>query len=87
MVVVKPAWNLDVAGAQRLEELIAPLDGTVNVDLSDVAFVASSGLRIFLKHAQRLKNSGGELRLSGANETIMSVFNMSGFADIITIES
>lgn len=87
MVVVKPAWNLDVAGAQRLEELIAPLDGTVNVDLSDVAFVASSGLRIFLKHAQRLKSSGGELRLSGANDTIMSVFTMSGFADIITIES
>lgn len=85
MVVVKPTWNLDVAGAQRLEEVIEPLDGIVLVDLSDVAFVASSGLRVLLKHAQRLKSGGGALRLCGANDMVNDVFRMSGFDSIIEI--
>jgi anti-anti-sigma factor len=85
MVVVKPTWNLDVAGAQRLEEVIQPLDGMVLVDLSAVAFVASSGLRVLLKHAQRLKNGAGALRLCGANDTVNDVFRMSGFDSIIEI--
>ena len=85
MVVVAPSWNLDVAGAQRLEEVIEPLDGAVLVDLSGVAFVASSGLRVLLKHAQRLKSGDGALRLCGANDTVNDVFRMSGFDSIIEI--
>ena len=87
MEVVAPSWNLDVAGAHRLEEVIGPLDGVVVVDLSDVAFVASSGLRVLLKHAQRLKSAGGGLRLCGANQTVSDVFRMSGFDSIIEIHA
>jgi len=85
MVVVTSDWNLDVAGAQRLESALETLTGIVVVDLTRVAFVASSGLRVLLKHAQRLKTANGELRLCGANETVSDVFRMSGFDSIIAI--
>ena len=86
MPVFAPSWNLDVAGARRLEEAITPLEGAVVIDLSGVAFVASSGLRVLLKQAQRLKGQGGELRVCGADKTVAEVFVMSGFDSIIAID-
>jgi anti-anti-sigma factor len=47
--------------------------------------VASSGLRILLKAAQRL-STGGSLTVTNANDTILEVFRISGFASVITIE-
>jgi anti-sigma B factor antagonist len=86
MPVFAPSWNLDVAGARRLEEAIKSLEGAVVIDLSGVAFVASSGLRVLLKQAQRLKFEGGELRVCGADKTVTEVFKMSGFDKIIAID-
>lgn len=85
MTVIVPDWNLDVAGAQRLEKELADTDGVVLVDLENVSFVASSGLRVLLKHAQRLQAAGGELRLCSANATVADVFQMSGFDSIISV--
>jgi len=85
MTVIVPDWNLDVAGAQRLEKELAETDGVVLVDLENVSFVASSGLRVLLKHAQRLQVGGGELRLCAANATVSDVFQMSGFDSILSV--
>ena len=83
MDVVEVDWNLDVAGAQRLEASVTPLSGTVVVDLTSSKFVASSGLRVLLKHAQRLSDSGGQLAVCGVNPTVAEVFSISGFDSII----
>ena len=85
MTVIVPDWNLDVAGAQRLEKELAETEGVVLVDLENVSFVASSGLRVLLKHAQRLQAGGGELRLCSANATVADVFQMSGFDSILSV--
>ncbi|MGA7690443.1 MAG: STAS domain-containing protein [Jiangellales bacterium] len=69
MGVVRPSVNLDVAGAQQLERALNEFDEDVEIDLSDVKFVASSGLRVMLKAAQRLKKSGHSVTVSGANDT------------------
>ena len=85
MTVMVPDWNLDVAGAQRLEKELAETDGSVLIDLGDVSFVASSGLRVLLKHAQRLQEGGGELKLCSPNSTVADVFAMSGFDSILSV--
>lgn len=84
--MVKPQANLDVAGSAELEKNLAGLDGDVVIDLADVAFVASSGLRVMLKAAQRLKSSGGSLSISNANDTVREVFRISGFATVVDIQ-
>lgn len=85
-VEVKPSFNLDVSGAHKLEEMLADADGDVVVDLEACNFVASSGLRILLKVAQRIGKTGGKLTVVNANDTIREVFRISGFAGVVTIE-
>ena len=85
MGVVRPSVNLDVAGAQQLERALNEFDEDVEIDLSDVKFVASSGLRVMLKAAQRLKKSGHSVTVSGANDTVLEVFKISGFSTVVTI--
>jgi anti-anti-sigma factor len=85
MSIVRPDYALDVAGAQKLESLLIDTSGNVTVDLADCGFVASSGLRIMLKTAQRLSKGGGSLTVSNANDTVKEVFRISGFAGVVTI--
>ena len=88
MTTLSPSYNLDVAGAAKLEkELIhaQPTDGEVVIDLSDVKFVASSGLRVLLKQAQRLSREKADLVVTNASETVLEVLVMSGFTALITV--
>ena len=81
-------YNLDVAGAQRLDtelSTVAVEGDEIVVDLSAVAFVASSGLRILLKWGQQLDRDGAALVLENPNDTVKSVLDMSGFSDILTV--
>lgn len=88
MTTIAVDYNLDVAGAGKLEvELLhaQPTDGWVIVDLSKVKFVASSGLRVLLKTAQRLSREKAELKVTGANPQVREVFAISGFDRLITV--
>jgi anti-anti-sigma factor len=89
MTTLKPGHALDVAGAAELDKQlmhVQPTDGEVVVDLSDVTFMASSGLRILLKNAQRLlRDYKAELVVANPNETVVEVLKMSGFDKIITV--
>ena len=89
MTTLQIDYNLDVAGAQRLEAELASVvvgDGEeIVIDLSGVAFVASSGLRILLKWGQQFDRDGTALVLENPNDTVKSVLDMSGFSDILTV--
>jgi anti-anti-sigma factor len=85
MSVVRPSVNLDVAGAAALEKQLADASGDLVIDMSEVTFVASSGLRVMLKVAQRLKSQGGQLSISNPNDTVREVFRISGFASVVPI--
>ena len=80
--------RLDTSTAPELE---ATIDGCVAgiqelvLDCSNLEYVSSAGLRVILK-AQKLMNAQGNMKLTHVNETIMEVFDITGFADILTIE-
>jgi anti-sigma B factor antagonist len=48
-------------------------------------YVSSAGLRVLLK-SQKQMNAQGSMKVIGVNESIMEVFEITGFADILTIE-
>lgn len=68
-----------------LMELVNQGKHNLLLDLSDVDYIASSGLRILLMLAQRMKNENGKLRLCEANDSVSEVFNISGFHKILDI--
>lgn len=53
------------------------------VDLSQVAFMSSAGLRALLAALKECRNKGGDLRVSGAQPGVGKVLKMSGFTNII----
>ena len=80
--------RLDTQTAPELEnELDAVLSGINELvfDMTNLEYVSSAGLRVILK-AQKVMNTQGSMKLTGVNDSIMEVFDITGFLDILTIE-
>ena len=83
-----PIGRLDTTTAPEFEdELVASLDGVKKLvlDFKDVAYISSAGLRVILK-VQKLMSANGAMKITGVNSMVMEVFEITGFADILTIE-
>ena len=80
--------RLDTVTAPELEkELKASLDGVtaLTLDFGKLEYISSAGLRVLLA-AQKLMAKQGSMKLTGVNETIMEILDVTGFSDILTIE-
>ena len=80
--------RLDTQTAPELEnELDNVLGGLKELvfDFTNLEYVSSAGLRVILK-AQKAMNIQGSMKLTGVNDSIMEVFDITGFLDILTIE-
>ena len=87
-VTLVVSGRLDTQTAPELEnELDAALPGLKELvfDMTNLEYVSSAGLRVILK-AQKTMNAQGSMKLTGVNDSIMEVFDITGFLDILTIE-
>ncbi|MEA4898239.1 STAS domain-containing protein [Bacillota bacterium Meth-B3] len=81
------AGRIDAATAPQLEAELNSLDGvtSLTLDLKDLAYISSAGLRVLLAAQKRMMKQGA-MRVVNVCEPVMDVFEMTGFADILTIE-
>ena len=82
------AGRLDTTTAPALEkELKASLDGVDELvfDMASLEYISSAGLRVLLS-AQKIMNKQGTMKVLHVNETIMEIFEVTGFSDILAIE-
>lgn len=80
--------RLDTTSAPQLEgELKGALDGVTSLvlDLEGLEYISSAGLRVLLS-AQKLMMKQGSMKVTNVNETVMEIFEVTGFVDILTIE-
>ena len=80
--------RLDTQTAPELENVLdAVLPGLkeLTFDMTNLEYVSSAGLRVILK-AQKAMNAQGAMKLTGVNDSIMEVFDITGFLDILTID-
>ena len=80
--------RLDTQTAPDLEKEIDSVVEEIKelvLDLSGLEYVSSAGLRVILK-AQKIMNKQGSMKLTRVNDSIMEVFEITGFLDILTIE-
>ena len=54
------------------------------LDLAEVEYVSSAGLRVIL-YAQKTMTSQGSMKVANVNSDIMETFELTGFSDILTI--
>lgn len=79
--------RLDTTTAPDLEKEIDNLGDIKEliVDMKELEYTSSAGLRALLK-AQKLMNEKGSMKVTNVNETIMEVFDITGFSEMLTIE-
>ncbi|ATW23616.1 STAS domain-containing protein [Candidatus Formimonas warabiya] len=82
------AGRLDSNTAPLLEtELKASLEDITELvmDFAELVYLSSAGLRVILT-GQKQMNKQGKMVLVNVNETVMEIFQVTGFAEILTIE-
>ena len=57
--------------------------GALVIDCAKLTYISSAGLRVLLSAQKKTK---GSMKLTNVCELVMEVFEMTGFADILTIE-
>ena len=80
--------RLDTITAPSLEtELNTSLPGVTKLilDCAALEYVSSAGLRVILA-VQKVMNRQGKMIVKNVNDTIMEVFEITGFSDLLTIE-
>ena len=84
--IVTISGRLDTTTAPQFEEFIAEniaKMSTLTLDCAGLEYVSSAGLRVLLSAQKKMKNS---MKLKNVCELVMEVFEMTGFADILSIE-
>ena len=80
--------RLDTITAPELEtEIKNALPGLneLTLDLANLDYVSSAGLRVFLL-AYKAMAAQGEMKVCNIKEEVMEVFEMTGLTDILTVE-
>lgn len=79
--------RLDTNTAPELETVLKnSLDGVaeLTIDMAALDYLSSAGLRILLG-AQKTMNRQGSMNVANVNDTIMEIFEVTGFSDILTV--
>ena len=80
--------RLDTVTSPDLEnELRAAMESvrTLILDFEKLEYISSAGLRVLLS-AQKIMNGKGEMKVLHVNNTIMEIFEVTGFTEVLTIE-
>ena len=80
--------RLDTTTAPDFDaELKSALEGadSLVLDCEKLEYISSAGLRVLLS-AQKVMNTRGGMKLIRVNDIVNEVFEVTGFANILTIE-
>ena len=86
--IIELAGRLDTTTAPALDKTINnDIEGIKNlvIDVKRLEYISSAGLRVLLG-AQKKMQKIGSMKVKNVCEEVMEVFEMTGFADILTIE-
>jgi len=88
-VKVSVKGRMDAVTAPEFEKQIVEwMDGGESVfvvELSELDYISSAGLRSVLAVAKKLKAGGGKIILAALQDAVLEVFEISGFSSIIPI--
>lgn len=79
--------RIDTATAPQFEtEVKSELDGIdeLSIDFTKLNYISSAGLRVLLS-LHKIMLGQGEMKITGVNETVNDIFEITGFSEILTI--
>ena len=87
-MTVSVAGRLDTTTAPDLEKEFSqalPALQELTIDLKDLDYISSAGLRVLLSAHKTMARKGG-MKIINVNDLVMEVFDVTGFVDILNIE-
>lgn len=89
-LTLKLIGRLDTKTALELQDVIDKEVVNVSlliIDMTEMDYVTSAGLRVLLKTTKMMDGSGGHMEIQHANNPeVMQVFNITGFSNILDIK-
>lgn len=89
-VVLRLEGRLDTSTSSTLEKELAAIfdagEANVALDMADLVYVSSAGLRVLLAAHKKCAAKGGELVVYNVANVISEVFRVTGFANILNIK-
>ncbi|PLR81104.1 anti-anti sigma factor [Bacillus canaveralius] len=91
LVEVTVSGEIDAYTAPKLREALLPMSEKKGiemiVDLSEVSYMDSTGLGVFVGAFKNIRSHDGKFQLVGLSERLKRLFDITGLADIIDINS
>ena len=88
--IIKTGQRIDTMNAPEFEKEIQPAlaDGGVDLemDCSELNYMASSGLRIIQKTMRTVMQQRGQFKMTNVNAEIYKVLAMTGFTKLMKVE-
>lgn len=89
ITVLRLAGRLDATTVSQLERALTDVqfsgDRAIIIDLSDLTYISSSGLRVLLTGRSNARKRGSEVFLCRLRPSVREVFEMVGFTAVFTI--
>ncbi|KWW28640.1 MAG: STAS domain-containing protein [Bacteroidales bacterium] len=89
-LVATLSGEFDTAAAIDAEQALKPLlessGRDLAIDCSELEYISSSGLRIFLNILKNARSSGNKVTLLGVNEVIRDVLELTGLVKLFELE-
>ena len=84
-VLVTVSGEIDLETSAQLSSVLADLDGggQVRLDLGDVTYIDSTGLRVLLTARDAAAEAGGSLRVSATSSIVARLIEITGSADLL----
>jgi len=79
--------NTSQAAENEVNNLLTAGHDKVLFNFEELDYISSSGLRVLLATAKKLKVSGGLMKVCSLNSVVQEVFDISGFAGILNLAS
>ena len=87
ILTVAAEGRIDTTTAPEFENAVkTALDGIdeLVLDFTKLNYISSAGLRVLLS-LQKTMNTQGTMKITGVNETVSDIFEVTGFSDLLTI--
>jgi anti-sigma B factor antagonist len=87
--VLEISGELDAHTASKLEDSLKSLIDknrhNIIVNCSDLEYIASAGLGVFMAYIEDVRGLGGDIKLTNMNERVYNVFDLLGFPTLYDI--
>ena len=88
-LLVVPEGRIDTQTAPEFEQKLSEELGDateLQIDLGQVNYISSAGLRVLLAYTQEMDERGGTIKAINVNDIVRKIFDLTGFLDILGIE-